>query len=133
MLRDCIFEVYITNPELVRKVKNLHSRYKKDYKFVGLNDLVMMFDMHRDYPCVSVYKDTTSWYVIAVNDREICFQYASDDETKRIRMQYLEDHDSKYIVNLVNTLLDKVENEISNIIEDKLENYFEFLKSEFTE
>ena len=133
MLRDCIFEVYIANPELVRKVKNLHSRYKKDYKFVGLNDLVMMFDMHRDHPCISVYKDTTSWHVFAANDREICFQYASDDETKRIRMQYLEDHDSKYIVRLVNTLLDKVENEISNIIEDKLENYFEFLKSEFTE
>ena len=133
MLRDCIFEVYIANPELVRKVKNLHSRYKKDYKFVGLNDLVIMFDMHRDYPCISVYKDTTSWHVIAVNDREICFQYASDEETKRIRMQYLEDHDAKYIGRLVNTLLDKVENEISNIIEDKLENYFEFLKSEFTE
>lgn len=133
MLSDCVFEVYIANPELVRKVKNLHSRYKKDYKFVGLNDLVMMFDMHRDHPCVSVYKDTTSWHVLAVNDREICFQYASDDETKRIRMQYLEDHDSKYIVRLVNTLLDKVENEISDIIEDKLENYFEFLKSEFTE
>ena len=48
-------------------------------------------------------------------------------------MQYLEDHDSKYTVRLVNTLLDKVENEISDIIEDKLENYFEFLKSEFTE
>ena len=133
MLRDCIFKAYIINPELVRKVKNLHSRYKKDYKFVGLNDLVMMFDMHRDHPCISVYKDTTSWHVFAANDREICFQYASDDETKRIRMQYLEDHDSKYTVRLVNALLDKVENEVSDIIEDKLENYFEFLKSEFTE
>lgn len=133
MLRDCIFESYIANEELAKRVSNLNKRYQKNYKFAGHNDLIMMFNMHKDQLCISVYKGTTSWHVCVIDDGEICFQYASDDETKRIRMQYLEDHNEEYIEKLITSLLNKVEEEVTDIIEDKLENYFEELKSEFTE